>query len=638
MNKNKISVIVCAYNVQNYVQKCLNSLLNQTYKPLEIIVVEDGSTDSTWEILKSYQKNPQIQLYQNSENKGLSYSRNYALTKCSGQYIGYIDADDYVEENYYEKLMESIESEHSDVAVCDMKLYYEDTNTFQISRGCTKEESPLCFINTGLCASACNKLFKKEQLQAIPFEEGKVNEDIAVIIPILVQAKKVSYVEGTYYYYVQRQNSLQNSTFSEKRFDIFFGVEQTLERIKGCLNYENISSAIIYHQLIAMLLFVFPKMEDAKVRKQSLKKYSELSKPYSYSTNPYYTEYINTLDRKRKTFFQTLVYAVEHQKPTLANLLISTLQTLQNHVQRSVIQELDEETIIRLAKENQMYEQKIKISVVIPNYNYANFLEERLYSILSQKVKLYEIILLDDHSQDQSVQKIQHYEKILSPYIPVKTKLNQKNSGSAFKQWQVGFELAQGDYVWIAEADDYCHEEMLKELIKPILKENNIYISYCDTAFINQTGRIILPSIKKEIDIQRTHHWDKNYINSGEDELRNYTFLNCTIANVSSTLIKKDDYTEYFKLSSAYKQAGDWLFYANVMRRGKIAYCKKAYNYYRMHGNNVSSTFKKEQHLLEIKKIHAYFDSQIHLNETQKQWIEKRYEFLQEAWNLEGEK
>ena len=131
---------------------------------------------------------------------------------------------------------------------------------------------------------------------------------------------------------------------------------------------------------------------------------------------------------------------------------------------------------------------------------------------------------------------------------------------------------------------------------------------------------------------------DNNYIIDGEEEYNNYSFLNCTIANVSSCIIKKDNYDKEFELSGKLKQAGDWLFYVNLMQKGKIAYTNKVLNYYRLHGNNVSSTFNYEKHLEEIKYIHNYFRKKYGLNNNQEIEIEKRYEFLKKAWRLDDEK
>lgn len=194
--------------------------------------------------------------------------------------------------------------------------------------------------------------------------------------------------------------------------------------------------------------------------------------------------------------------------------------------------------------------------------------------------------------------------------------------------------MATGDYIWIAEADDYCEKNLLKELIKPIKQDKNIIISYADTAFIDTAGNIILNSIKPEIDIQKTGHWDKSYINDGVEEIKKYSYLNCTIANVSSCIIKKGEYIKKINESKKYRQAGDWLFYVNIMRCGKISYSNKILNYYRVHGNNVSSTMNKKAHIEEINSIYNYYIKEFNLNAEHKNKMKKRVDYLKKVWKV----
>ena len=286
-------------------------------------------------------------------------------------------------------------------------------------------------------------------------------------------------------------------------------------------------------------------------------------------------------------------------------------------------------------KQSKKQQGKVKISVVIPNYNYENFLIPRIYSILYQTEKIYEIIILDDNSKDNSRELIDTIVDRLKPYKKKKKIYNKENSGCAFKQWKKGFEIAKGDYVWIAEADDCCQKTLLRNIIKPIKENKDIYISYADTAFINAWDKIILPTIKPEIDIRKTGHWDSNFVDNGLEEIENYTFLNCIIANVSSCLIKKENYDDIFEKIIEYKQAGDWLFYINVMKKGKIAFCNKPLNYYRLHGNNVTSVTKKQKHFDEIVKIHEEVRNIIKMTDWHENEINKRYDFLKRVWELE---
>lgn len=636
MNK-KISVIVAVYNTEKYVERCLNSLLNQTYQNLEIIVVEDDSTDNSKEVLKKYSHNDKVKLIYNKKNSGLSYSRNVGLENATGSYIGYIDSDDYVDLDYYEKLMQSIIDSKAEIAICDIKVVDEDTNTEVISRCCNNDEFTVYnVVDNGLAASACNKLFKKELISKYKFAEGKVNEDIAVVIPTIVNAKMITYAK-TYYYYVQRGGSIQNSGFSDKRFDIFYGVKTTLERIKDNKDYESLKDAIVFNQLIVLLIYVIPKEKNWNRRKEILKKYNELVYEYQIRQNHNFWTFLQNCGKKHRIYYKMLFklnceghYSLSNSLMSIYNLLSKVLKP-----KKVISDNINLEDLVLLTKkQKELPDEEIKISVIVPNYNYAKFMYQRIYSILRQNYKLYELIILDDCSKDNSKEVIDDICNKLKDYIDIKSVYNTTNSGSAFKQWKKGMKLAKGDYVWIAEADDYCDAKLLRTLVKPIKKNKNIMISYSDTAFIDTFGNIIIKSIKPEIDIQKSGHWDKSYVNNGLDEIKNYSYLNCTIANVSSAIIKNGDYEEYLKMSGEFKQAGDWLFYVNLISNGDIAYSNKILNYYRVHGNNVSSTMNHQKHIDEINKIHKYYVDKFDLTDKEIKMMKERIDFLKKAWKL----
>lgn len=637
MVKPKLTVIVSVYNTEKYVEKCIESILNQTYENIELIIIDDGSKDKSLSILQKYKKNKNVILIENKENKGLSYSRNLGMRKSSGDYLGFIDSDDYIEPDFYNNLMTSIIREKADVAICDMKFKYITDNPYEVIVKCNdfNKFNKLNIINNGIAASACNKVFKKSIITMYEFAEGKVNEDIAVVIPAIVNAKKIAYAKNTYYYYIQRKNSMQNSSFSDKRFDIITGVDTTLERIKGCQNYEKIKDALIYNQIILLLLYVIPKEENSKRRKEILKKYHILTKKYKIRQNPCYWHFVDIQGKKHKLYYRMMVHFTDRNHISLANKLIGFYNFYMNIFKpKSVIHDATLDDIKKVATKNKYKGNKIKISCVIPNYNYARFLYQRVYSILSQTYPIYELIILDDKSTDDSKKVINKLNKELSDLININVIFNEENSGTPFKQWEKGFNVATGDYVWIAEADDYDNKNFLKNVIKPIKKDDDIYISYANTAFINTDGNIVVKSIIPEIDIQETKHWNKSYINIGLDEILHYSYLNCTIANVSSAIIKNGNYSKFFKMSINYRQAGDWLFYVNIMRYGKIAFTNKALNYYRVHGNNVSSTMNQEKHIKEIRKIHEYYVKEFKLGKRHQNKMQKRIDFLKKAWHL----
>lgn len=637
MEKYKISVIVSVYNTEKYLEKCLESLLSQTYQNMELILIEDGSTDNSKDILKKYEKNKKCHVIYNDGNKGLAYSRNIGMKEASGDYLGFIDSDDYVEKEYYENLMHTILKENADVAICDFNLVFEEDNHEMIQNCFEGDFDLLNILNNGLVASACNKLFKTEVIRYYDFPVGKLNEDIAVIIPTLVKAKKIAYADDCKYNYVQREKSIQNSKFNEKRFDIFACVDLTLTRIKSCNNYEAIKDSILFNQIIRLLLFVIPKEKNFIYRYKTIKKYGQLATKYDLKNNRAFQKFLNETGKKHAFYYRIVVNFVIHHLYLATNLLFSCYKLAYKILKRSVISKkiTIEDLTLEAIKQKNRKEEKIKISVIVPNYNYEKFLLERLYSILRQNYKIYELIFLDDCSTDQSRVLFDEIENKISKLVPIKKIYNEKNSGSAFKQWQKGFSYAKGDYVWIAEADDYCQKKLLKTLVKPIKQDENIVISYADTAFIDAKGNLLLKSIKKELDIQNTGHWDKSYINDGVKEIKKYSYLNDTIANVSSSIIKNGEYQELLKESLSYKQSGDWIFYINLLKTGDIAYTDKVLNYYRMHGNNISSQMKNKDHIEEIKKIHAKNKEEFQLGKKEQQEMAKRIDFLKKVWKVE---
>ena len=636
MNK-KISVIVAVYNTEKYLDRCIESLLNQTYKNMELVIVEDCSTDSSRKLLKKYKGNKNIKVFYNRENRGLSYSRNYGLKKSTGDFIGYIDSDDYVEPDYYEKLMSSIKDNKSDIAICDIKLVDEQTNKIQRCKCYANDFDVHSVVNNSFAASACNKLFERKNIEKYPFAEGKVNEDIAVVIPTVIQAKKISYAD-TCYFYVQRGGSIQNSKFSDKRFDIFDGVKTTLERIKNEQDYEFYKNAIIYNQLILLLMFAIPKERNFIKRYKFLKKFNELSKDYKITKNNNYLEYLENSKRINQIYYKNLVSFNEKKMILLDNVWISfykTLRFLKHKKNKKLIPKIDIQCIEKAAKkQKKLAEQGIKISVVVPNYNYSNYLYQRVYSILNQNYKIHELIILDDASKDNSLFYIKQIEQKISESVNVKVVVNDINSGNAFNQWQKGINLATGDYVWVAEADDYAKKNFLNEVVSPLKKNNNIVISYADTGFIDSNGYITKNSLVDQIDILKTNHWNASYVNKGIAEINCYSYLNCTIPNVSGTIIKKGNYDEIFESAKKFHQSGDWFTYLNILNLGDISFINKTLNYYRVHGNNISQTFDKKAHILEIQRIYKFVKEKYGIDDEQQIQMYNRIKFLCKVWSV----
>ena len=282
MNK-LITVIVPCYNVEKYIEKCIDSIENQTYKNIEVIAVDDKSTDNTLQVLKKLEKKySNLTVLENEKNSGLAHTRNYGISKAKGEYIGFIDSDDYIVENYYEELLKKAEDENADIVATNIELVYEDGQTPPLLvKACDEEEvNKFNLINNGLAASACNKIVKSNLIKKYLFLEGKINEDVASIFPCLVNAEKVAYVDNVKYFYIQRTTSIQNSEVTKKRLDMLDSIDICFERIKDNPDYEKYKEVILYQQVALLYMVIIPKQKDYQKRQEILDEFMKRQEKY----------------------------------------------------------------------------------------------------------------------------------------------------------------------------------------------------------------------------------------------------------------------------------------------------------------------------------------------------------------------
>ena len=242
-----------------------------------------------------------------------------------------------------------------------------------------------------------------------------------------------------------------------------------------------------------------------------------------------------------------------------------------------------------------------KVSVIIPNYNYEKYIIERIDSVLMQTYPIYELIILDDCSTDNSINVIEEKIKDIKD-IKIQFIKNQKNSGGVFKQWKKGFDAATGDVIWIAEADDSAENNFVEELIKPF-DDPEVLLSYCESARIDGENNLIREKSDDLYDMCRTGEWNQSYIWSGKEENIYHLAVTNTILNVSSVMWRKKDYTEIFAKAGEFKVAGDWYIYYNILKNGKISWNAKPLNYYRKHGSSVCTDVRAEIEFGEICRI-----------------------------------
>ena len=219
-----ITIIIPVYNEEQYLEKCLNSAVNQTYKNIEIILIDDGSTDNSFKI---YQKYPQIKVYK-QKNEGLSSARNKGLELSKGKYIYFLDADDYIEKNTIEIMHKEIIKNKSDLAISNIyesKLKYQNFNI-------TNNQKYNYLYNefNMITVVSWNKLYKKELFENLRYKK-MIHEDEYIITDILQEASKITYINNPLYHYRYVENSLSNN-ITEKNLDILKAYDHRLETFK----------------------------------------------------------------------------------------------------------------------------------------------------------------------------------------------------------------------------------------------------------------------------------------------------------------------------------------------------------------------------------------------------------------------
>jgi glycosyltransferase involved in cell wall biosynthesis len=207
-----ISVIIPVYNVEPYLRKCLDSVLNQTYRDLEILIIDDGSTDGSGKICDEYKVDERVKVF-HTENRGLSAARNLGLDNATGDWIGFVDSDDWIEPDMNEVLIKRAEETGADVVECGFFIEYpnrraEVNRQNQIMSGL---EAVSNLLENKLYNAAWNKLWRRDCYKDIRFPEGRVYEDIATTYRVFYCAKRVCSIDIVLYHYVHRKASLTNT-------------------------------------------------------------------------------------------------------------------------------------------------------------------------------------------------------------------------------------------------------------------------------------------------------------------------------------------------------------------------------------------------------------------------------------------
>lgn len=281
----KISIIIPCYNTEKYINKCIDSVLNNTFKDIEVIAIDDGSSDSTYKLLTEYAKKDKRMIVSTKKNTGQANTRNIALKQAKGKYVFFLDSDDFIELDYLEKLYNKA-IEGYDIVVSDAKEIDEAGNIISIDTTINySSDNKINYIlnNPG----PCWKLIKKDIItsNSLYFYEGRIYEDVAIVPAWGIYANKIAYIPGIYYYYLRRSNSTMGvEKYNPKFEDIFFSLDNLKKVFNG--KYSEEMEFIYIHHLLhgaSLRFFKFNKKDML----DKINKYMKDNYP-NWKKNTYY--------------------------------------------------------------------------------------------------------------------------------------------------------------------------------------------------------------------------------------------------------------------------------------------------------------------------------------------------------------
>lgn len=270
--KDLISVIIPIYNVEKYLKKCIDSVIKQTYKNLEIILIDDGSTDDSRKICDEYAKKDTRITSIHKENGGLSDARNAGINICNGKYITFVDSDDYVEYDYVEYLYNLIKKYKTKISICAYSVLME--NGKKIDYGKNFNECVLNRKNAfkrmlneeGYSVSAWAKLYDVKLFENVRFPFGKLCEDNGTTYKLIDQVDSVAYGNNSKYYYLKRNGSIMLSNFNNKKLDMIYLTDEMCDYLEK--KYPEIRDTLLRRRIYSRFNILRQIVNDKNVSKE----------------------------------------------------------------------------------------------------------------------------------------------------------------------------------------------------------------------------------------------------------------------------------------------------------------------------------------------------------------------------------
>ncbi|MCI2255198.1 glycosyltransferase [Domibacillus sp. PGB-M46] len=284
----EISIIVPIHNTEPYLRDCLNSIINQTFSNIEVILVNDGSTDQSGLICDEFAKEDKRIKVIHKKYEGVSAARNIGIKTAQGKFIGFVDGDDRIDNKMYEKLYQLCVETDSEIAICALgrevngKLINERNTGEQFIKVMDNVEALRQMFKGILYRfSLCNKLFKRKCFDNVQFPEGRIHEDLSTTYKLFANAKKSVFTNYIGYIYVKRQESILTSRFSEKRLDAFIGWKEILLFVTS--EYPDLIgevTACFTYSCVDNIYYILNQVEETKERTSYLRVIQKLVRKF----------------------------------------------------------------------------------------------------------------------------------------------------------------------------------------------------------------------------------------------------------------------------------------------------------------------------------------------------------------------
>lgn len=418
MEKQLISVIVPIYNVENYLRQCLDSVLGQTFKNFEVLLVNDGSSDSSGDICREYVEKDSRFHYFEKENGGLSDARNYGIERAQGEYLTFIDSDDFVNEKHLENLFLASRLTNADITIGGFSRF--ENGTFWLYQDYFSSDSLVSFTSAQAIqhldsmfdvpflnfSIICGKLFKRDLFKELRFQYGKYAEDQFIIWKLYLKARSI-YTFNVDSYVYRINNTGMSSVFSLKHLDYIDALE---ERIKFTKDIDGIDISLSFNMYRYVLKRILQQLEEH--------------------------DYIDEAKEVR----EKLELAEQGQYPFLT----------------------DEVKEIEVENGGEL------ISIVVPIYNVENYLRMCLDSIEHQTYSNIEVLLINDGSPDSSGEICQEYVARDSRF-----RYFEKENGGLSDARNYGIERSNGKYLTFIDSDDWVEPTYIEDMYQGALKNDS---------------------------------------------------------------------------------------------------------------------------------------------------------------------